>query len=274
MPQNSMNESEKSDKRQVVGLLLAFWWVVWSVWVWSSNKTPAMIFGLVAVGLLLLVLSIFFWKGVLCGVVEFTVMLVMLPFYSAMFVVSFLQALMSLLFVFSVRLPWKPSSRCDSCRLCDKCDALVGDSYLILGSPWSIAWPVERYRHHSRLDLQSSSQKCHLCLILYSNIHSPRPALASTASTGRDHRSPRVSSMGTTDAETGGTPPSDGTQPDDRMVVRIRKKIHFLPELPTVHLQICGPYIKGYKTELKWKPKGALSQMSSLRIGTTSLPVC
>ncbi len=247
MPSTSRSEITNNDI--FVGLLLSLCWFGWSVWAWTSDKTPAMIFGLVAVGLIVLCLSIFFWKKLW----YFAAVATLLPFYFVLLILSCLHAFMSLFFVFSVRLPWKAMSRSSYCRLCDKCDTLVATSHLVSGSPWLLAWPTQTFEYYSRADLQSSSRHCHLCSLLLSRLETPNHKPGSTTLTD--------CTMSTaTDVERSNGLQSNGNL-NERMSLMVQHKVHVLYH-HTLQLRLRGPSTQtSLETKLEWMPKVLFLQL-------------
>jgi len=234
------NPLSPENKRLFFGMGIWLCWFAWAVGVGLSQKTPAAIFGLVFAGLIILGLSIYYWKGFLM----FLSMAAAFPFVPPFMIFMLLRRLLSIVVVFNPSFPWNPKSRSDYCRLCDRCNALVANSHLALGARWLFAWPKETHGPFTRSDLGSSSRQCHLCQLLFSTLEDYQNSTPATAST-------------TTTAGGSGLPIAN--TPNAQLFVKIRKKVAPLDPYSTVYLSLRGPSVQGsIKTILEWKPKGAV----------------
>jgi hypothetical protein len=133
----------------------------------TSSKSPATIFGLVMVCLILLAFTIS-WVLDLC---TFVCIAVMLPFVVvfylvygiiAVFVEVILLLLSPLCFI-NPRPGPEQSSDSNYCRLCQTCGAPVEHSPLLLGSPWIQTRYVEDQPFYSESELRKSALSCRLC---------------------------------------------------------------------------------------------------------------
>jgi hypothetical protein len=156
-----------------LGTVTGLSWWGWSFWLMTSSKSPATIFGLVVVCLILLAFTIS-WALDLCTFVCIVVMLPFVVFYLvygiiAVFVEVILLLLSPLCFI-NLRPGPEQSSDSNYCRLCQTCDALVEGFPLLLGSPWIQTRYVEDHPFYSESELRKSASSCHLRQLLFYSI--------------------------------------------------------------------------------------------------------
>jgi hypothetical protein len=236
-----------------LGIFMGFGWFGWSFWLMYSSKSPATIFGLVAVCLVLLVLTVLWAKDLAL----FVSTAVILPFLFVgaiiFFSVRLLLLILSPICVISVRLFWRPVPKCNYCRLCDKCDAIVERSRLLLGSSWILTRSVEKHAFYIQSELGKSAKDCHLCRLLF---------LSVDAFKEQDYTADPKSSQPTQDknrssiVEEGVPRNSDSTNGSGSITVKIWMRRYF-SQSPVLRIQLCGASIaKSKPVEIQWKVNG------------------
>jgi hypothetical protein len=223
------------------GLVMGFAWLGWSLWVMASTKSPATIFGIVAVDFILSGITIWSAKPLTL----FICTLLATPFVFLGFIGfifgRFLLLILSPICVITTRQFSKPISKSNYCKLCQTCDAIVERSHLLLGSPRILTRPVEEYGFYNQDDLRKSASGCHLCQLL---LHSAEFFKEQASTVGRNI-DPQVVNCDNGVSEDPGS-----------ITVRVSTRRHSL-RLPILQIELRGESIsKSIPIEIKWKKKG------------------
>ncbi|KAF1973139.1 HET-domain-containing protein [Bimuria novae-zelandiae CBS 107.79] len=176
-------------------LCVGLGWFGWACWVKSSHKTPEAIFDLIAVFLLLLVLTFIFLK-------------VFLVF----------ETIADALSPVCVWIAPRTLSKCNHCRLCEKCDEIIDASVLLRGS-LLMTKPVEKYGFYDLPNLRKSAAGCHLCQILLSSVI--KDEVVETPISSTSYLLPKTSQKSSATQETSGTPQSARIVLEIMMLARV-----------------------------------------------------
>ncbi|KAF4627056.1 hypothetical protein G7Y89_g11101 [Cudoniella acicularis] len=238
-----------------LAFFVGFGWLGWGFWLYGSIKShpAATIFGLAAVGLILVVLTMFCIKQL----AYFALYVLALPFLIIWAIVK-LGVNLLLLILSSICVITLPpcfritaTSKGDYCRLCHKCDIIIERSRLLLGSPWILTLSVEKRAFYSRSDLEKSAPGCHLCQILLASVvrFNKRENVTSTNSSlpkqGKSNKS-NIEVAAPDDNSSNGFPD---------ITVRIWMR-RYLWNSPTLHIQLRGASIlKSKPVDIAWITK-------------------
>jgi hypothetical protein len=232
-----------------MAIVIGVGWFGWSIWVRHSDKTLLTIFGLIALGLLLLGLIIFFAKELVA--VIFVV--VALPFLFIYFSGRLCLFLLSPICVISMRPGWKSASRGNYCRLCEKCDSIIDRSNLLLGSPWILVQPVEMHTFYNQPELETSAKGCHLCRLLLNSVE-----VFNSQGSSSTQEPPKETIEETKSNPTGEevvSQANDCVFKQDTITLKIWRRLYLLKS-PVLRIQLLGAAVAQSKSlEVEWKLK-------------------
>lgn len=154
-----------------VGGMIVSWWFIWGIIVADNEKKTGWdIFGIVLFCLLLAILTIALLDSILLFAIVIPLIPIGLAYGLVILISSLIQLLLSPICIVRPRFSWKPATGVNYCRLCEKCQAMVGRSSILTGTPWMLTWSAEYHDFYSWSEFVKSAQGCHLCTLLLDSI--------------------------------------------------------------------------------------------------------
>jgi hypothetical protein len=214
-----------------------------------SHKSPATIFGLVSVCLLLVFLTLFFVEALAIGV--FTVLVS--PF-AIVGTIVFLSVRLLLLILSPICvLPYpffKKATKCEYCRLCRKC--------------WILARSVEKHAFYNQSELKESTYGCHLCQLLFASVDAFKEQEDITDPNNSQPTQDKCRDSENEAVVRGCDRPNNSKS----STVRIWMKVPFW-DSPVLRLQLCGASVaKSKPIEIHWTAKGNSTMPSCMCVLT------